>query len=71
MNVNPNKGKGFWTFRLQKRRADGTWKTLDWYRTKTKREVRTLNVGRGTYRVVVNAKYGYSGTASPSVFVKH
>ena len=70
VNVNPNKGKGFWSFRVQKLRPDGSWRDLKQYRTKTKREVRTVNLPRGNYRVVVKAKYGYGRTTSAGVFIR-
>ena len=68
VNVNPNKGSGYWTFRVQKRTANGTWSTLSTtYRTKGKYETRTINLRKGTYRVVVAGKYGYHGASSKSV----
>ncbi len=70
VDVDPNKGRGYWTFRVQKKRADGTWKPLKTYRTRGSAETRTINLPKGTYRVVVRAKYGYAGTTSGSVVLK-
>lgn len=68
VNVNPNVGAGYWTFRVQRRRADGSWATLSaWYKTWGTGETRTLDLGRGTYRVMVYAKYGYRATTSARV----
>jgi probable HAF family extracellular repeat protein len=68
VNVDPDKGSGWWTFRVQRQRADGTWRTLPrTYCTRGNRETRTLDLKRGTYRVRVQAKYGYRGTRSTPV----
>jgi len=37
------------------------------YTTRGDRETRTLNLRKGTYRVKVQAKYGYRGTRSTPV----
>ena len=66
VDVNPNKGRGYWTFRVLKRDAKGSWVLQGrTYRTKGSKETRTINLGKGTYRVVVLAKYGYQQTVSP------
>ena len=70
VDVNPNKGNGYWTFQVQRRLADGTWQPLKTYKTKGSKETRTLNLKKGTYRVVVKAKYGYQGTTSAEVYLK-
>jgi hypothetical protein len=68
VNIDPNKGAGYWTFRVQRQRADGTWRTLrPTYTTYGRAETRTLNLRKGTYRVKVQAKYGYRGTTSGAV----
>ncbi len=67
VNVNPNKGKRYWKFKVQKQRASGSWKSLKTYRTKGKKETRTINLKKGTYRVKVKPKYGYQGVTSRSV----
>lgn len=68
VDVNPNKGKGYWRFQVQRQQSDGSWKALKTYRTRGKKETRTINLKGGTYRVVVQPKYGYesvtSGTAT-------
>lgn len=68
VDVDPNRGSGFWTFKVQKRRANGSWRTVTvGYRTWGKAERRTLDLGAGRYRVVVAGKYGYLGARSTSV----
>ena len=70
VDVNPNKGKGYWKLQVQKQRSNGSWKSLKTYKTKGSQETRTINLTKGTYRVVVNAKYGYQGTTSASVYLR-
>lgn len=70
VDVNPNKGSGYWTFQVQRQRPDGSWKALKTYRTKGSKETRTINLKKGTYQVVVNAKYGHLGTTSAPVYLK-
>lgn len=71
VNVNPNKGTGHWTFRVQRLKGDGTWRTYgSTYRTYGRTETRTLNLKKGTYRVLVNPKYGHQGTASAAVTLR-
>jgi hypothetical protein len=68
VNVDPDQGSGYWTFRVKKRTASGSWKTLPTrYRTEGPREKRTLDLRRGTYRVKVLAKYGFRGATSSTV----
>jgi hypothetical protein len=68
VNVDPDKGSGYWTFRVQSQRADGSWRTLKKvHRTEGKKETRTVNLPAGIYRVRVNAKYGYQGSTSAAV----
>jgi hypothetical protein len=70
VDVDPNKGSGYWTFKVQKRSATGAWKNLSTtYRTEGSAETKTLNLGRGTYRVVVAGKYGYLGNTSARVYL--
>ena len=70
VDVNPNKGTGYWTFQVHKQRADGTWSPLKTYKTHGGKETRTINLPKGTYQVVVNAKYGHQGTTSAPVYLK-
>ena len=70
VDVNPNKGSGYYTFQVQKKRTNGTWKPLKTYRTKGSKETRTINLPKGTYQVVVRAKYGFAETTSKSVNLK-
>ena len=71
VNVNPNKGKGYWNIKVYRKVVKGdkvSWekvgKTL---RTKTSKETRTINLGKGTYRVKVMEKYGMQGDVSRQV----
>lgn len=71
LNVNPNLGKDSWRVKIQKKRSDGTWKTLKkTYRTKGNAETRTINLKKGTYRVWVKAQHGYQGVKSAKVRIK-
>jgi uncharacterized repeat protein (TIGR01451 family) len=70
VDVNPNKGGGFYKFQVQKKRANGTWKALKTYRTRGATETRTLDLPKGTYQVVVRAKYGFAETTSTAVKLK-
>jgi hypothetical protein len=67
VDVNPNKGSGYWTFQVHKLQADGTWKAGKTYRTRGSKETRTINLKKGTYRVAVRPKYGHEGTTSLEV----
>jgi hypothetical protein len=68
VNVDPDKGSGHWTFRVQRQRANKTWTTLRrTYRTQGAAETRTVNLPAGTYRVRINARYGYGVTTSTPV----
>ncbi len=64
VDVNPNKGSKYWTFQVQRRNTDGTWRALKTYRTWGSSERRTINLRKGTYRVWVNPKFGYQGAMS-------
>ena len=70
IDVNPNMGKGYWTFQVQRQNARGSWKPLKTYKTQGTKETRTINLPKGTYRVVVRAKYGFAETASSPVYLK-
>lgn len=70
VDVNPNMGRKYWTFQVQKQLADGTWKALKTYKTLGSSEKRTVNLPKGTYRVWVNPKFGYQGVMSAGVTLK-
>lgn len=71
VDVNPNRGPGYYTFKVQYLDKAGNWKTKKGtYRTKGAKETRTINLRKGTYRVVVKGKYGYRGTTSAPVYLK-
>ena len=73
VDVDPNlAGTRYWSFRVQKK-VNGRWTLASrtYYSTQTSRETRTLDLRKGTYRVVVYAKYGYSTTYAPtSVYLR-
>ncbi len=71
VDVNPNKGKGYWRLSVQRKKANGIWVTYKKsYKTYGSRETRTLNLKKGTYRVYVNPKYGFQGAVSTTVTLK-
>jgi hypothetical protein len=71
VNVDPDVGKGYWTFKIQYLRAAGTWaEKRTSYRTRGKDETRILNLPRGTYRVRVKAGHGLSGSTSAPVYLR-
>ena len=68
VDVDPNMGTKAWTFTVQYKDKKGRWKVLDsGYRTRGRSETRTLDLGKGTYRVIVKADHGYRGTTSKAV----
>ncbi|MGB7962834.1 MAG: hypothetical protein WCF12_07745 [Propionicimonas sp.] len=68
VNVDPNKGSGYWTFKVQKKSRTGTWTTLSTtHRTGGDWETKTLDLPAGTYRVVVAPKYSHAGATSAAV----
>jgi hypothetical protein len=67
VNVDPNRGSGYWRFQVQKLTPSG-WKTLPGsYRTYGNYETRTLNLSKGTYRAVVAPAHGHTAGVSKSV----
>jgi hypothetical protein len=69
VDIDPNKGRRYWVFQVQRSRDDGSWRTLRTYRTKGAKETRTINVTKGDYRVRVKARFGYQETWSDSVWI--
>jgi hypothetical protein len=70
VDVNPNMGRKYWTFQVQRKNADGTWKPLKTYKTYGSAEKRTVNLPKGTYKVFVNPKFGYQGATSAEIVLK-
>jgi PKD repeat protein len=70
VNVNPNKGGGYWKFQVQRKLKDGSWRALKTYRTKGSKETRTINLKKGVYRVWVKPKYGHLGALSREVSLR-
>jgi hypothetical protein len=71
VNVNPDNGSGYWKFKVQYLKKNGSWATYKkTYRTKGAKETRTINFRKGTYRVLVLAKYGLQGTTSAEVTLR-
>jgi hypothetical protein len=70
VDVNPNMGRGYWQFAVQKL-AKGQWRALPKVHKTSKRlETRTLNLKRGTYRVIVMSRYGYDGVTSDTIWLR-
>lgn len=69
VNVNPDKGPASWMFRVQKR-SGTTWVTKGSYLTQGPTETRTINLKKGTYRVVVLPRHGYLGNVSRAVYLR-
>lgn len=70
IDVDPNKGKGYWQVMIQ-RKAGKVWKVLPKvYRTKGSAETLTVNLPKGSYRAVVLPKYTHAGAMSGSVTLK-
>lgn len=69
VDVDPNKANANYEIKVQKRK-DGAWKTVraTWTRGPTDR--RTINLGRGQYRIKVPAQYNLLGATSNSVRLK-
>jgi hypothetical protein len=70
VNVNPNMGKGYWSFQFEKK-SGAVYKLLPKvYKTQGAAEKLTVNLKKGTYRAVVLPKYGYAGATSNVVTLK-
>ena len=71
VNVDPNKGTGYWNIKVYRKTVKGdrvSWKKVGkTLRTKTAKETRTINLGKGTYWVKVMEKYGMEGAVSEQV----
>ena len=71
VDVNPNKGNGYWRFQVQRLDADGkTWVAGKTYRTLGKKETRKVNLKRGTYKVIVLPKYEHQSATSAEVWLR-
>jgi hypothetical protein len=72
VDVNPNLPKQqYWKFRVYKQNlTDGSWVARKTYRTAGSKETRTINLPKGTYKVVVLAKYGHQPSASAPVSLR-
>lgn len=63
------KGSKYYTFRVQKLTKSG-WKSVKVYRTKGKSETRSVNLRKGTYRVVCKGAGSYKGAVSNSAALR-
>lgn len=71
VDINPNKGNGYWKFQVQRLAADGkTWEAGKTYRSLSKRETRKVNLKKGTYRVIVLPKYEHQSATSAEVWLR-
>ena len=63
-------GNKHWSFKVQVKKK-GTWRaTSRTYKTQGKRQTRTLNLKKGTYRAAVKPGFGYAGSTSRAVTLK-
>lgn len=67
LNVNPDLGADAWRVTIQRKRPDGTWARVGTHLTRGTAETRTLDLPRGTYRVVVRAQKGFTRATSEEV----
>lgn len=66
VDIDPNLGRKSWLFRIERERSDD-WRKVGSYRTQGSRELRTINLPQGCYRVRVPAQRGYAEYLSDSV----
>ena len=70
VDVNPSRGSGYWSFRVQSL-TSGRWTTRPTtYRTQGTAETATINLPKGTYRVIVLAKGSVIGTSARVTLVR-
>jgi hypothetical protein len=68
VDIDPDLSAGAWTLRVERQRADGSWRTLPaTYRTRGARETRIVDLPRGTYRVRVGTRMGLTEATSVAV----
>ena len=72
VDIDPNLPKAqYWRFTVQKLNDDGeTWTNWRSYKTTTKKEVRSVNPKKGTYRIFVPEQRGYQSETSAVVVLK-
>lgn len=71
VDVNPSRGSKSWLFRVYRLGSDGsTWTSSGTYRTKGAKETRTLNLKKGTYKVLVPAQNTHVDTWSQPVVLR-
>jgi hypothetical protein len=59
VDIDPDLSAGAWEFRVERKRADGSWRTLKaTHRTRGALETRILDLPQGTYRVRVPSRMG-------------
>ena len=70
IDVDPNMGRGYWKFHVYKLKGSDYVRVKGKYKTLGSKETRTLNLKKGTYKVLVLAKYGHLATWSQPVMVR-
>jgi hypothetical protein len=65
VDIDPNLGRRSWTFHVERSMDEG-WSKVGTYRTQGGREIRTINLRSGCYRVRVPAQKGYAEYISDS-----
>jgi hypothetical protein len=68
LDGNPNVGRR--ASQVQPKLPDSSWLPMKLYKTSGNKETRTINLKRGTYRVIVIANYGYPGVTCAEVYLK-
>ncbi len=68
VDIDPDLSAGAWEFRVERQRADGSWRTLKaTHRTRGALETRILDLPQGTYRVRVPSRMGLTEATSVPV----
>jgi hypothetical protein len=71
VDVDPSRGRKSWVFRVYRLGSDGTtWTSKGTYRTQGSKETRTLNLKKGTYKVLVPAQNLHLDTWSLPVVLR-
>jgi hypothetical protein len=69
VNLNPDNSSKNYKIKVQQKRK-GNWKTIRVTYTKGSKDKRTINLGKGRYRVVARAQRDLIGATSKSVFLR-
>ncbi len=67
VNINPDQGTGFYKFQIEVKKNGAWFRYLKTYKTKGPKELKFVNLPKGTYRAHCIGKYGYLSKKSKSV----